>query len=289
MKILTKINNKENINLYEKNSDGFIVGLKSFSVGFDSVFTVDEVKNIVELLPNKEIFVSMNKNIFNNELVLLEEKLNELNSIGIKGILFYDMSFLYLKNKNNLSVDLVWNQTHMVTNYNTCNYYYDKGCMYAYVSGEITLEEIIEIKEKSKSSLMVEVVSHQVMSHSKRKLLTNYYNSIGKSYSGELKTISEKNESYLIKEDNTGTVIKTSKILNGIPVIRDLVDTNINYVVVDESEIDSDVVVKSLELINEIIGNHNIDENINLSYSLLGDNTSFFFKKTIYKVKKGDK
>ena len=121
MKILTKINNKENINLYEKNSDGFIVGLKSFSVGFDSVFTVDEVKNIVELLPNKEIFVSMNKNIFNNELVLLEEKLNELNSIGIKGILFYDMSFLYLKNKNNLSVDLVWNQTHMVTNYNTSN------------------------------------------------------------------------------------------------------------------------------------------------------------------------
>ena len=289
MKILTKINNKQNINLYEKNSDGFILGLKDFSVGFDFSFSIDEIKNIIELFPNKEIFVSMNKNIFNDELVFLEEKLIELNSIGIKGILFYDMSVLYLKNKNNLNVDLVWNQTHMVTNYNTCNYYYDKGCKYAYVSGEITLEEIIEIKEKSKSTLMVEVVSHQVMSHSKRKLLTNYYNSIDKTYDGEVKTISEKNESYLIKEDNTGTVIKTGKILNGIPIIRDLVDSNIEYLVVDESEIDCDVVSRSLELINEVISNNNIDENINLSYSLLGDNTSFFFKKTIYKVKKGDK
>ena len=289
MKILTKINNKENICLYEKNTDGLILGLKDFSVGFDYTFSIDEIKKVVNKYVDKEIFVCMNKNMFNDELDLLEEKLVELNSIGIKGILFYDMSILYLKNKNNLSVDLVWNQTHMVTNYNTCNYYYDKGCKYAYISGEITLEEIIEIKEKCKSALLVEVVSHQIMSHSKRKLLTNYYNSIGKNYDGELKTISEKNESYLVKEDNTGTIIKTGKILNGVPVVRNLVDSNIDYIVIDESEIERELVSKSLELINEVINNRNIDENISLSYSLLGDNTSFFFKKTIYKVKKGDK
>ena len=32
----------------------------------------------------------------------------------------------------------------MVTNYNTCNYYYDKGCEYGVVSSEITLDEINE-------------------------------------------------------------------------------------------------------------------------------------------------
>ena len=85
------------------------------------------------------------------------------------------------------------------------------------------------------------------------------------------------------------TIIKTGKILNGVPVVRNLVDSNIDYIVIDESEIERELVSKSLELINEVINNRNIDENISLSYSLLGDNTSFFFKKTIYKVKKGDK
>lgn len=289
MKVLTKINNKENINLYKKNSDGFILGLKNFSVGFDYEYSIDEIQTLVKEFSNKEIFISINKNIFNDELHYLEEILTKLSSIKIKGILFYDMAVLYLKNKNNLNIDLVWNQTHMVTNYNTCNYYYDKGVKFAYISGEITLEEIIEIQEKSKSSLMVEIVSHQIMSHSKRKLLTNYYNSINKKYNGEVKTITEKENSYLIKEKKEGTIIKTDKILNGIPIIRKLVENNIDYIVIDESEIDKDLIVKSLKIVNEIINNKNVNQNIENSYSLLGNNTSFFFNKTIYKVKKGDK
>ena len=120
--------------------------------------------NVVELNMN-------NKLVY---LIVIENVLKELSVISIKGILFYDISILYLKQKLNIPIDLVWNQTHMVTNYNTCNYYYDKGVKFAYISGEITLEEIIEIQEKSKSSLMVEIVSHQIMSHSKRKLITNY-------------------------------------------------------------------------------------------------------------------
>ena len=289
MKVLTKINNKENINLYKKNSDGFILGLKNFSVGFDYECSIDEIQTLVKKFSNKEIFISINKNIFNDELHYLEEILTKLSSIKIKGILFYDMAVLYLKNKNNLNIDLVWNQTHMVTNYNTCNYYYDKGVKFAYISGEITLEEIIEIQEKSKSSLMVEIVSHQIMSHSKRKLLTNYYNSINKKYNGEVKTITEKENSYLIKEKKEGTIIKTDKILNGIPIIRKLVENNIDYIVIDESEIYKDLIVKSLKIVNEIINNKNVNQNIENSYSLLGNNTSFFFNKTIYKVKKGDK
>lgn len=289
MKVLTKINNKENINLYKKNSDGFILGLKNFSVGFDYEYSIDEIQTLVKEFSNKEIFISINKNIFNDELHYLEEILTKLSSIKIKGILFYDMAVLYLKNKNNLNIDLVWNQTHMVTNYNTCNYYYDKGVKFAYISGEITLEEIIEIQEKSKSSLMVEIVSHQIMSHSKRKLLTNYYNSINKKYNGEVKTITEKENSYLIKEKKEGTIIKTDKILNGIPIIRKLVENNIDYIVIDESEIYKDLIVKSLKIVNEIINNKNVNQNIENSYSLLGNNTSFFFNKTIYKVKKGDK
>ena len=193
MKKIVKINNKDNIEYYSAICDGFIIGLKHFSVDFDDTFSLEEIKKIYSNYNNKELFVSINKNIFNDELNELEEILIELDNLNIK-ILFYDISILYFKNKNKLRNILVWNQTHMVTNYNTCNYYYNKGCLCAFVSGEITLDEIIEIKKNTKMSLLVQIVGHQVMAHSRRNLLTNYYQSINKKYDGNIKMISEKDK-----------------------------------------------------------------------------------------------
>ena len=287
MKKIVKVNNKLSIEFYSSLCDGFIIGLKDFSVDFDCCFSCDEIKDLVEKYKEKEFFVSINKNIFNSELNELERILLFLNKLPVK-VLFYDMSVLYLKNKNQLQIPLIWNQTHMVTNYNTCNYYYDKGCDYAFVSGEITLDEILEIKKNAKSSLLVQVVGHQIMSYSRRRLLTNFYTSIGKKYDGGLKTISEHDKRFLIKETKDGTAIKTSNILNGIPIIPSLLSENIDYIVIDESYIEGEVILNSLKIINEIIDGIAIDENISKSKEILGDNTSFLFKKTIYKVKKSE-
>ena len=287
MKKIIKINDKNSINIYSLSCEGFIVGLKDFSVDFDCFFSLEEIKELTKSYKDKEVFVSINKNIFNNELGDLESILLSLNELNVK-VLFYDMSILYLKNKNKLNLPLVWNQTHMVTNYNTCNYYYEKGCKYAFVSGEITLDEILEIKKKTKSSILVQVVGHQIMSYSRRKLLTNFYSSINKKYDGNLKKISDHDKEFLIKETKDGTAIKTNEVLNGIPVIPELLSCNIEYIVIDESNIDNDLILKLLVIIDEIINRKDIDNNILKSKEILGDNTSFLFKKTIYKVKKSE-
>ena len=287
MKKLVKINNKSNIVFYSSSCEGFIIGLKDFSVDFDCNFSLDEIKELVSTYKDKEFFISINKNIFNSELDSLEKALCCLNDLNVK-VLFYDMSVLYLKNKNELSISLVWNQTHMVTNYNTCNYYYEKGCKYAYVSGEITLEEIVEINNKTKSLLLVQILGHQTMSYSRRKLLTNFYSSINKEYDGEVKKISEHDRDFLIRETKDGTAIKTNEILNGIQVIPELLLNNIKYIVIDESYIDKNLIIEALHIIDEIICGKNVDDNILKSKKVFGDNTSFLFKKTIYKVKKSE-
>ena len=285
MKKIVKINEKLNINYYSSSCDGFIVGLKDYSIDYDEVFSCEEIEELTIKYPNKEVFVAFNKNIFNSELDTVEKILVFLDKLKVK-VLFYDMSILYLKNKNKLDIDLIWNQTHMVTNYNTCNYYYDKGCKYAFVSGEITLDEIVEINNKSKSSLLVQIVGHQVMSHSRRKLLTNYYTSIDKEYDGKLKTIYENDKKYLIKETKDGATIKTSEILNGVPYLNTLIEANIDYIVIDESYIDKETILEVLNITDDILSNKDVSENIKRSIELLGDNTSFLFKKTIYKVKR---
>lgn len=285
MKTLVKINKKENINSYISLCDGFIVGLEDFSIDYDDTFNIEEIESLTKL--NKEIFVAINKNIFNSELDILKEKLFMLDKLKIKGILFYDLSILYIKKHNNLNIDLVWNQTHMVTNYNTCNYYYEKGVKYGFISGEITKDEILEINKKSNMNFLVTIVAHQVMSCSRRLLLSNYYNSINKKYDGSLKQIKEHDKTYLIKENKDGTVIKTSEILNGISIIPELLENNISYIVVDESYIEKEKIEQTLKLIEQVKSGSNREKCINDSYLLLGDNTSFLFKKTIYKVKRG--
>ena len=84
------------------------------------------------------------------------------------------------KHELNLKLDLVWDQTHMVNNYKTCDFYYDMGVKYALLSKEITLDEIKEIVNKSKINCMVEVVSLPSIAYSRRKLLTSYFKSINK-------------------------------------------------------------------------------------------------------------
>lgn len=289
MKTLVKINSKNNLDKYLNKCDGFILGISNFSVDFNETFTTDEIKTIVESYSNKDVFISINKSIFNDELDLLLETLIKLDKLNIKGILFYDLSVLYLKNKYNLSFDLVWNQTHMVTNYNTCNYYNNKGVKYGFISGEITKEEILEINKRSNMDFLLTIVGYQTMSFSRRKLLTNYYTSINKTYDGTTKEIYEHNDKYYIREDNNGTVIKTGNIFNGIEILPDLISNDFSYVVIDESYIDSDIVVNVLDLINKIISGISIDENIKESYKLIGNNTSFLYKKAVFKVKKEDK
>jgi len=282
MKLIIEPNTKNN--LYLDYIDGIILSLKDYSIGSSIYYDLDEIKDIVKTT-NKEIFINMNNNIMNNEIDNLKNILKELDKLNIKGIFFYDIALLQIKRELNLNVDLIWNQTHMVNNYKTCDYYYSKGVKYALLGKEITLEEILEIINKSKITSMVEVVSIPNIAFSKRLLLTNYYKDLGKDIKYEL-DIEEKvtNDKYLVKEESKGTSFFQEKIINGTSIIKELYDNNCKYIIMREESIPDfkELIIDTKEYINNKCNNKDY---IN-KYKKLGDNTNFFFKKTIYKVKK---
>ena len=129
---------------------------------------------------------------------------------------FYDLSILELKKELHLNLDLVWNNTHMVTNYYTSNYYYDKGCKYSYLSNEITIDEIIEFKKKAKAKLIFMLLGYPVVSFSKRKLLTN------SNFEKELK-IKEpiSKQEYKVIESKFGTTFKYNKVRNNASCLKE--------------------------------------------------------------------
>lgn len=268
----------KNIREY-KEADGFVLPLTSFSVDYNNYYTVENIKEILNET-DKKVFVVINKMIENDEVNKLKNVLIELNNLKIDGIFFYDLSILQLKKELNLNIDLVWNNTHMVTNYYTCNYYYDKGCKYSYLSNEITIDEIIELKKNTKSSLIFMLLGYPVVSFSKRKLLTN------SNFNNELKIKEPKSlQEYKVIENEFGTTFKYNKIRNNASCLKKLIDNKIDYVYLIEDDINHDDFIEALNLTKKYIKKQD-DIYVNRMRDIFGSDTGFLYRKTIYKVTK---
>lgn len=292
MNIIVKPEAKE-INKYiDLGINTFLLPLENYSVEFNSYFSFKEIKDIKEKYSDLNIFVSINKNIFNSELEDLEKILIEFDNLKIKGIFFYDIAVLSLKKKLNLNLDMVWNQTFMVTNYKTCNYYYERGAKYALISKEITKDEIIQIIKNTKIKPIVELISYPTVAFSKRSLVSNYYQNYSLDKQNELNVVEPKSkQKYLIKEDKNGVSFTNNKVMNLSSILKELLDNNLEYIYLKEDLINSEVFLEVIKNITYYINNYkNIDDNeykkwLNKQNKLLGRNTNFLYRKTIYKVK----
>jgi putative protease len=273
----------KSIEKYKKiGANAFIFALKDYSCGYEGYYSLDDIKKIKNDYKDIEIFVSLNKNFFNEELDNLKEILIELDKLNIDGVLFYDMAVLSIRNNLNLNLPLVWNQTHMVTNYNTCNYYYDKGVNYGVLSKEITIDEINEINSKTKMKLMTNIFCYPLMSYTRRSLITNYFKAHKIDNNKSKYIIVNNDEEYIINEEENGTGIYHNKLLNGSDIITVL---ETPYAILNDSFIDEKLFSKVLELYIKLYNSK--DDNIKKEIDdLVGDYRAFFNTKTIYKVKK---
>lgn len=288
MRILVGLN-KKSIPDYLDYTNSFIIGLRDFSINYME-YTLDEIKKMRDDYPSIEIFVSVNKNIFNSDLDNLEKQLIKLDKIGINGLLFYDLSILALNGKHHFKFPLIWGQEHMTTNYNTCNYYYNKGCKYVYLSNEITKDEISDIKKHSKMDLISFFFGYPEVSFSKRKLLTNYFLYHHEKKENDIYTISSEKENYFIKENKHGTRILYGKILNGIKPFDEL-RNEVSYALLNEEFMDHNTFINALKVFKDLLDKKiNVDDAISKIKELTDSiDTNFYYKRTIYKVKDENK
>ena len=269
MKLLIQINKESDFSI---KCDGFILGLKDYSNFTSLTFDVEEVINIQNKYDDKEIFLSINKNIFNDEIENLKEILQKLKNVKI---LFYDLGMLELNKKFNL--DLVWNQDHFVTNYEEINFYNNLGVKYAYISNEITYEEIKDIRNNTKSKLLVLLVGKPTVAVSKRKLITMANNNFLTNDDTKDKHI--KANKNIIVNENKDTVIYSDDIIN----YTSLLDLDIDYGVIDTLYLD-----KTEEIVNNIYNylDSKNEESLKNIEKIIGNNTNFLYSPTIYKVVK---
>ena len=289
MQMILKVENIDNLDKYMNldNSGAFalLFGIDNFSI-YNGTVSLDKLKNIREKCKNTKIYVALDKNIFNHELELLKDTLKYLDNLSLSGILFYDLAVLNICLEENIKTSLIWNQNFLVTNYRTCNFYHDKGVKGAVLSSEITASEMEEIILNTKMDIFVNIFGYQLMSFSRRKLVSNYLEYINEENNASSNYLLKEGKKFLIKENKFGTSIFTSHVLDGLSKISIFNKYKTN-VILSDFNIDSDVFVKVIDIFYKGINGSDLsllEDDLNK----LIDNLSLGFldTKTIYKVKK---
>lgn len=278
MRLLGVINDNNYLDYLNEGLDGIIFPLENYSVDYFKYYSISFIKDYKNNT-EKLLFVVINKMIFNNELESLLTILKELEKIKVDGVFFYDLALLNLVKENKINLNLIYNATHMVTNSDTINLYYDLGVRGSYLSNEITKEEIFNIRSNTKSDLFILLLGNPVVAMSRRNLLTSYFVNKNKNKI-DLITIKEpkSGQEFIVKEDSNGTTFFYNKRLNLSNVYKELKDFGINYGIIEQGEFSSNdykELIKSFVNFNK----KKIDE-------LAGHNRGFLYRETIYKVKR---
>ena len=239
MKLLGVIRDDNYLGYLNEGLDGIILPLENFSVDYFKYYSISDVKEYKNST-DKLCFVVINKMIFNNDLDNLLNALKELEKIKVDGVFFYDLAVFNLVKENNLNINLIYNGTHMVTNSDTINLYYDLGVKGAYLSNEITKDEVLNIRSNTKSDLFILLLGNPVVAMSRRSLLTSYFANKNKSKE-DLITIKEpkSGQEFLVKEDSNGTTFFYNKRLNLSNVYKELDNSGINYGIIEQGDYDS--------------------------------------------------
>lgn len=290
MKIIVMPKSKEELLSTLEFADAFLLGLDKLCINMPKKYSLDEIKELINIIQknNKEVFIALNKNMHNSDIPYLKDMLNLFDSIKVDAILYYDIAVVNLKEDNNLSIPLIWGQEHMTTNYVSSNYWHKHGSNYTLISAEITIDEIEGIKDKAETELIVPIFGHISMFVSKRHLIKNYLNAFKIKDISKIHYMVKRDNAYPIIDDEDGTTVYSSHILNGIEELPKLNEMGIDYILLNSFNIDSNIFADVVKMFKEA----NIDNVKELSTKIdsqLLTNKGFLYSETIYKVKKDGK
>lgn len=255
---------KEDIDyLLDKDIKGLIIGVKNLSI-YEYELDVDSILGISNKTDRK-IIIAINKMIHNNDLDYVKEVLSKVKNTNIS-ILFHDLGVLNIIKELNITNELIIYGEHLNLSIGSNSFYKEQGINSSFISSDITYEELNEIKKNTGMNIYYTVYGYLPIFYSRRSLVTNYFKYIDKEVNDDKYYIINKDNKYLIKEKEYGTIIYSPlvNLINDLDKIEDID----NYVI-DLSYITDNSIIDS-------ILNNNVE---GTQYK------GFFDIKTTYKIK----
>lgn len=229
--------------LLEAGADAFVIGEQKFGLRLAGDFTVAQVEEATKLIhaAGKKVYVAVNALFHNDRLDALDDYLVQMQRIGVDALLFGDPAVIIAVRENNVTIPLHWNPETTATNFFQVNYWGERGSKRAVLARELSVDEVIEIKENTKHEIEVQVHGMTCMFQSKRSLLGNYF-----LYRDEAMKIENRKENknmflhdkerknkYPIYEDMNGTHIFSPNDMCIIEELNELFEAGIDSFKID--------------------------------------------------------
>lgn len=268
-KLVVTANSFEHIDeLLDKDIYGIMLYIDKLSVNSSFYINVDDLVKID--FKDKKIFLVMNKLMHNKDLIIVRDVLEKLKDRNVK-ILFYDMGVYNIAKEYGMVDKLVIYQDHLNTSIYSNKFYSGLGISGSYISSDITGEELLEIKNNTKMDVYFLGYGYAPIFYSRRYLIKNYLKFINEEDKvGEYSIVSDMGIKYPISEEEYGTTIYTSEVINLINYL-DMLES-IDYIIMNSNGIDNN---EFNLMVDRFIKKDKMDN------CYLG----FFNTKTIYKVK----
>lgn len=291
--------------LIHAGADAFVVGEQKYGLRLAGEFSPSEVKQAIQIAHShgKKVYVAMNAIFHNEKIEELSNYLVFLKEAEADAIIFGDPAVLMAAREAAPNLPLHWNTETTATNWFTCNYWGDKGAKRAVLAREINMDAVIEIKEKAKVEIEVQVHGMTAMFQSKRKLVGNYFAYQGRDMKVEQLEDGrslflhdpERGSKYPIFEDENGTHIMSPNDICIIDELTEMIQAGVDSFKIDGILKDIDYIVEVTKLYRQAIDlcvenedqyDDVKDELLEKAEALQPSNrpldTGFFFKETVY-------
>lgn len=294
MKLLTTIHNLNHLDALSAVADGFLVGDKRYAVRLTHSFDLNEMLDAINRIQklNKSCFILMNQMMTDQELDDAKTYIESLPVHLIDGFIIADLGLVAIFRSLNLSHKVVYNPETLLTNTFDFNFLSNEHIYGAFVSKEITLDDIQTIGKQKAYHLFMYGHGHMSMFYSKRQILTAYTDYLTKDpiyhqdQELELQEPKRENENFPILEDFGGTHVFRGHVFQVLSDIKELSDV-VDYLIIDTIFQDDDYAAKVLPLYRQMTSNESLTKELQTSYQETWTD-GFLHRKTIYKGKVND-
>ena len=213
---------------------------------FAGNFTPEELPQAVKFAHDHGVKAHVTVNIMprNDEVAQLPAYLERLDDAGVDALIVADMGAFTLAGKYAPHCERHISTQQSIANYECAKAWYDLGAKRVVLARELSLQEIIGIRQNTPKDLEIETFGHGAMcvSYSGRCLLSNYMTGRDSNrgacaqpcrYQYALMEEKRPGEYFPVFEDEKGTYIMNSRDMCTIDHLKDLVDAGIDCIKIE--------------------------------------------------------
>ena len=213
---------------------------------FAGNFTPEELPQAVKFAHDHGVKAHVTVNIMprNDEVKALPAYLERLDDAGVDALIVADLGAFTLAGKYAPHCERHISTQQSIANYECANAWYDLGAKRVVLARELSLPEIIGIRQNTPKDLEIETFGHGAMcvSYSGRCLLSNYMTGRDSNrgacaqpcrYQYALMEEKRPGEYFPVFEDEKGTYILNSRDMCTIDHLKDLVDAGIDCIKIE--------------------------------------------------------